>query len=217
MYSLNGKQREMGLGSASRAGVPLATARSLAAAARASLAAGVDPLKARITAEQAAAIAHAPTFGKMADDHVEAMKPSWRNAKHAAQWTYTLKDLAAPLRPKPIDQIQTADVLEVLQPLWQTVPETASRLRGRIENVLDAAKAKGFRTGENPARWRGHLALLLPKRERLTRGHHAALPYDQMPAFMAKLREGQSLAALALEVYDPVRLSNRRSRWGPVG
>lgn len=158
LYTLNGKQREMGLGSASKAGVPLATARSLATAGRSSLAAGIDPLNARRAAQQAAAIAHAPTFGKMADDHVEAMKPSWRNAKHAAQWAYTLKDLAVPLRSKPLDRIETADVLEVLQPLWLTVPETASRLRGRIENVLDAAKAKGHRQGENPARWRGHLS-----------------------------------------------------------
>jgi integrase len=99
-----------------------------------------------------------------------------------------------------VDRIETSDVLEVLQPLWLSVPETASRLRGRIENVLDAAKAKGFRQGENPARWRGHLKLLLPAREKLTRGHHAAISYEQMPDFMAKLREGKSLAAMALEL-----------------
>ena len=99
------------------------------------------------------------------------------------------EDLAAPLRPKRIDQIETADILEVLQPLWQSLPETASRLRGRIENVLDAAKAKGLRQGENPARWRGHLPCSCPKTE-ADRGHHAALPYEQLPDFMAKLREG---------------------------
>ncbi len=136
----------------------------------------------------------------MADDYIAVMKPSWRNAKHAAQWTYTLKTLAAPLRPKRVSQIETADVLEVLQPLWQSMPETASRLRGRIENVLDAARAKGYRQGENPARWRGHLALLLPKRQKLGRKHHAALPYEQLPEFMAKLRVGDALAAKALEL-----------------
>jgi integrase len=91
-------------------------------------------------------------------------------------------------------------VLEVLQPLWLTVPETASRLRGRIENILDAAKARGFREGENPARWRGHLKMLLPAREKLTRGHHAALSYEKLPEFMSKLRESRSLAAQALEL-----------------
>jgi integrase len=200
MYALNGKQREMGLGSAGKGEVPLATARARATAARATLAAGIDPLTAKREAAQRAAVAQAPTFGKMADDYVAAMKPSWRNATHAKQWIYTLEELAAPLRSRRVDQIQTADVLEVLQPLWQSVPETASRLRGRIERILDAAKAKGFRQGENPARWRGHLALLLPKRQKLTRGHHAALPYDQMPSFMANLREGNSLAAQALEL-----------------
>jgi integrase len=199
MYSLNGKQREMGLGSAAKGGVPLGIARTRAAEARAWLAAGTDPITAKKQAAERAAVAQAPTFGKMADDYVTAMKPSWRNAKHAAQWSYTLEELAAPLRPKRVDQIETSDILEVLQPLWLSVPETASRLRGRIENVLDAAKAKGFRQGDNPARWRGHLKLLLPAREKLTRGHHAALSYEQMAPFMSKLREGRSLAALALE------------------
>jgi integrase len=199
MYSLNGKQREMGLGSAAKGEVPLATARVRAAAARASLAVGIDPLTAKKEAAQKVAIAQAPSFGKMADEYLAVMKPSWRNAKHADQWAYTLDELAASLRSKRVNEIQTSDILKVLQPLWLSVPETASRLRGRIERVLDAAKAKGFRDGENPARWRGHLALLLPKRQKLTRGHHAALPYDQIPSFMGKLREGKSLAALALE------------------
>jgi integrase len=200
LYKFDGKQREMGLGSASKGGVSLSAARTRAAEARTALASGVDPMAARKEAEQRAAITKAPTFGKFADDYIAVMKPSWRNAKHAAQWSYTLKTLAAPLRAKRIDQVQTADVLEVLQPLWQSLPETAGRLRGRIENVLDAAKAKGLRQGENPARWRGHLSLLLPKRQKLTRKHHAALPYEQLPEFMAKLRDTQSMAAKALEL-----------------
>jgi integrase len=200
MYLRNGKQREMGLGSASKRGVSLGAARTRAAEARTTLAAGRDPMTAKKEAEQRAAIANAPTFGKMADDYVTAMKSSWRSAKHAAQWIYTLKTLAASLRPKRVDQVQTQDILEVLQPLWQSHPETASRLRGRIENVLDAAKAKGLRQGENPARWRGHLALLLPKRQKLARKHHAALPYEQLPGFMVRVRESQSIAAKALEL-----------------
>jgi integrase len=91
-------------------------------------------------------------------------------------------------------------VLRVLQPVWQKIPETAARLRGRIERVLDAAQARGYRSGENPARWRGHLKTLLPARQRLTRGHHAALRYDELPAFMTELRTRQSTAALALEL-----------------
>src|SRR5271170_1423139 len=127
------------------------------------------------------------------------MRPSWRNGKHAAQWEMTLRDYAAPLRRLPVDTITTDDVLSVLKPLWHDKPETASRLRGRIERVLDAAKAQGLRSGENPARWRGHLDQLLPKRQRLTRGHHAAMAYADLPAFMADVQGRQATAALALE------------------
>ena len=111
----------------------------------------------------------------------------------------TLRDYAAPLRRLPVDRITTDDVLSVLKPLWNDKPETASRLRGRIERVLDAAKAQGLRSGENPARWRGHLDQLLPKRPRLTRGHHAAMNYSDLPAFMADLQTRQATAAPALE------------------
>jgi len=111
----------------------------------------------------------------------------------------TLTNYAAPLRSKPINEIGTDDVLGVLTPLWQSKSETTSRLRGRIERVLDAARAKGLRSGENPARWRGHLDHLLPKRHKLTRGHHAAMPYVDVPAFMVDLRGREAVAALALE------------------
>jgi integrase len=127
------------------------------------------------------------------------MRPSWRNGKHAAQWEMTLGQYAAPLRRLPAHAITTNDLLSVLKPLWNEKPETASRLRGRIERVLDAAKAQGLRSGENPARWRGHLDQLLPKRQRLTRGHHAAMSYADVPAFMANLQTRQATAALALE------------------
>jgi integrase len=113
----------------------------------------------------------------------------------------TLREYAAPLRSKHVDEITTEDVLAVLQPIWREKPETASRLRGRIEAVLDAARARGFipRNEANPARWRGHLDHLLPKRGKLSRGHHAALPYAELPAFLASLREREAVAALALE------------------
>jgi len=111
----------------------------------------------------------------------------------------TLREYAAPLRRLPVDKITTDDVLSVLKPIWNEKPETASRLRGRIERVLDAAKAQGLRSGENPARWRGHLDQLLPKRQRLTRGHHAAMSYTDVPAFVGELQVRQATAALALE------------------
>lgn len=192
LYRRDGTLKEMGLGGLTA--VPLAKARELAAEARANLQAKVDPIAAK-KAVQAAI----PTFGEMADDFIETMKPQFRNAKHIAQWTMTLTEYAAPLRKKPVDEITTADVLDVLKPIWLTKSETASRLRGRIERVLDAAKAKGHRTGENPALWRGHLANLLPKRKKLMRGHHAALPYAAVPAFVADLRKRPAIAARALE------------------
>ncbi len=191
-FTWNGKRREMGLGSARD--VPLARARELADAARKLVREGVDPIKARD--EKPADI---PTFGKAADDYIEAMKPQFRNAKHIAQWTMTLTEYAKPIRDKLVSEVTTEDVLSVLKPIWSTKPETASRVRGRIERVLNAAKAQGHRNGENPAAWRGHLANLLPKRHKLTRGHHAAMPYQDVPAFIARLRERDGVAALALE------------------
>lgn len=191
MYTRAGKRVELGLGS--RRDFSLADARAEAATLRAMLASGADPKVERARDDKV------QTFGACADAYVEAMQPSWRNAKHAAQWKMTLTKYAAPIRERPVNDITTQDVLDVLQPLWTRTPETAERLRGRIENVLDAAKAKGLRTGENPARWRGHLNQLLPKRQRLRRGHHAALPYDLMPEFMANLRMRSAVAARALE------------------
>src|SRR5262249_53550406 len=154
--------------------VTLARAREFARQARANLAEGINPKDARKHSGGA-------TFGDCADQLIEAIRPSWRNAKHAAQWEMTLRNYAAPLRRLPVDKITTDDVLSVLKPLWKQKPETASRLRGRIERVLDAARARGLRSGENPARWRGHLDQLLAKRQRLTRGHHAAMAYADVP------------------------------------
>jgi integrase len=194
-FTYAGKVTETGLGSANV--VSLAEARRKAYEARRLLDAGENPVVAK---RKAAAIrAGVPTFGTVADAFVKAKESEWRNEKHKAQWRASLTDLAAPLRALPVDEIDTAAVLSVLKPLWQAKPETASRLRGRIEAVLDAAKAQGHRTGENPAAWRGHLAHLLSKRGKLSRGHHAAMDYRDVPAFVAKLRECDTIAAMALE------------------
>lgn len=192
LYRWRGKLTEIGLGSART--VSLARARDLAATARAQLAAGVNPLTARKTPP-----AEIPSFGAFADRLLADLAPGFHNPKHAAQWKMTLTHYAAPLRERAISAINTDDVLECLKPLWSKRPETASRLRGRIERVLDAAKAKGLRSGENPARWRGHLDQLLPKRQKLTRGHHAALRFEALPDFMAHLRTREAIAARALE------------------
>lgn len=189
MFARNGKQREIGLGSVRD--VTLAQARTLASAARERLAAGQDPRSARREV--------GATFGECADELIKAMEPGWRNEKHADQWKMTLKVHAKSLRAMQVDAVSTADVLAVLKPMWTNTPETAARLRGRIERVLDAAKAQGLRSGENPARWRGHLDQLLAKRQVLSRGHHAAMPFVDVPAFVVALREREGVAARALE------------------
>ena len=188
--------REMGLGGLSS--VSLADARTKAADCRRVLASGKSPIKARREGE-VARMASDVSFGSFADELVESLKPGFRNAKHAAQWEMTLRVYAAPLRSMRLDEIATDDILSVLKPLWQSRPETASRLRGRIERVLDAAKARGLRGGENPARWRGHLNRLLPARQKLTRGHHAAMDYRDVPDFVGRLRALDGISARALE------------------
>jgi integrase len=217
MYRLHGKQREMGLGSAAKGRVSLTTARNLAQDARDLLAEGRDPITERRALGK---VPHrSKTFGEIADEYIKAMRPSWRSAIHASQWEYTLKELAAPLRSKPVNQIETQDILEVLKPLWTRIPETASRLRGRIENVLDAAKASNQRHGENPARWRGHLDKLLAKRAKHTRSHYAALPYDQVKDCIAKLREKNAMTARALEfcILTASRAGETLgARWGEI-
>ncbi|SDG18705.1 tyrosine-type recombinase/integrase [Pelagibacterium luteolum] len=203
IFQWNGKRTEMGLG---RMGV--AEARLVAEDARRKVAQGVNPIEERKASKaQAQAVA---TFGAEADAYIATHATSFRNAKHVAQWRMTLsvqKDDAGQflksgyclaIQTKRVDQIDTAQVLAVLKPVWQTRPETASRLRGRIERVLDAAKVRGHRNGENPARWRGHLDALLPKPKKLTRGHHAAMPYGDVPALMGKLKESAGMGAAAL-------------------
>lgn len=199
MFKREGKRREVGLGALGT--VSLSEARQKAADARRIVAEGGDPLAERRAAEVARKAAEAAdTFGAFADAHMDRIEIGFRNEKHAGQWRMTLGPAyCASIRDKKLNDITTDDVLGVLHPIWQVKNETASRLRGRIEQVLDAARAKGLRTGENPARWRGHLDTLLPKRQKLQRGHHPALPYVEIQAFVADLRARDAMAARALE------------------
>ena len=191
-WARDGREREMGLGRAEDAKGNLALAREKAAAARLAVAAGRDPIAER-------AIETVPTFGQVADGYVDAHQSGWSNPKHRQQWASTLATYCAPIRGKPVNEIDTPDVLAVLKPIWLEKAETASRLRGRIEKILDAARVAGHRTGDNPARWRGHLEALLPKRLPGSKGHHAALPHSELPGFMASLRWADGTGAAALE------------------
>jgi integrase len=191
LFRLGGPLKEMGLGGLTR--VNLAEARRLAEWCRTTLAKGLNPIEARKAAGRV------PTFGECADEFMASMQGKWRNQTHRGQWVMTLTRYTQEIRSMPVNMVETAVVLKILQPLWQRIPETAARLRSRIEKVLDAARAKGYRDGENPARWRGHLETLLPPRQKLTRGHYAAMPYAELPTFMARLRAREGMAAQALE------------------
>src|ERR1700730_16299749 len=193
-FTYNHRVTEMGLGNGD---VPLAEARDKAAEARKLIAAGTNPILAKREAKRAAGGKH--PFGQCANALLAAKSSEWRNERHRQQWRMTLETYAAPLWGLPVDEVATEAVLSVLRPVWQRAPETASRLRGRIEAVLDFAKARGWRSGANPAAWRGHLALILPRRQKLTRGHLAAMAFDAVPEFIATLREREAMAALALE------------------
>jgi integrase len=201
-FMLNRKAREMGLGGMTK--VSLADARRKATDARRLLADGLDPLTAkseRTTAERVEA-ARAMTFDQCADAYIRAHEPSWRNSKHRQQWRNTLETYASPVFGSiAVADVDVAVVMKVIEPLWSTKPETASRVRGRIEAILDWAKVRGFRAGENPARWRGHLDHLLPKKSKVRKvKHHAALPYSQIGTFMQDLRSRPGIAARALEL-----------------
>lgn len=206
-FMLRGKSRDVGLGAAAGPGaISLSAARDAADQLRRKVKSGVDPLLERqqeaaesLVAARAAQIAGI-TFKAVAEAYIAANEGSWRNGKHRQQWRNTLATYVYPeIGELPVAEIGTAHVLKILEPIWQTKSETASRVRGRIETVLDAAKARGYRSGENPARWRGHIAQILPVRSRLSRGHHTAMSYDAIPAFVAHLREREAVAALALE------------------
>ena len=197
---LDRKPHWMGLGPLALFGLQEARAKALDA--RRKRHEGIDPIEARRAerARQRLDAAKAITFGEVAALYIAAHRAGWRNDKHAAQWETTLKTHAAPIVSLPVQAVDTALVVKVLEPLWTTRPETASRLRGRIESILDFAKVREFRDGENPARWRGHLAKLLPSRSKVRDvKHHAALSYAELPAFLASLRAQEGIAARALE------------------
>jgi len=208
-FTLAGKAREMGLGSTGEPprGISLAGARLAAAEARSLLRQGVDPIKHRGNALRRAAAerakAAANTFRSVAETMIEAREAGWRNHKHRQQWRNTLATYAYPIIGEmPVVKVGTEDVLRVLRPIWTEKPETALRLRGRLERVLAYASAMKLREGENPAVWRGHLseALASPRRiEGKVPGHHPALPWQHAPLFMADLRGRDAMAARALE------------------
>lgn len=184
--------------------ISLADARARAAQARQLLATGINPIE-QGRAQQAQATKGAAnkarnTFGQVADQYIKETRESWRNEKHAAQWVMTLEVYCKPMRPIPIDEIETEHVLKVLQPIWRTKPETAQRLRGRIEVVIAYAIARGVRTDRfNPATWRGHLQMILPADDKSKRGHFDAAPYEQMPVILCAIRSSDSISARALE------------------
>jgi integrase len=200
-FSRGGRARDMGLGAYPQ--INLAAARKLAAKCRELVSQGIDPIEQRraAKAEQALSAAKVMTFNQAAEAYVMAHRAGWRNPKHAKQWTTTLASYAAPVLGRlPIGSIDVGLVMKVLEPIWALKPETAGRVRGRIEAVLDWAAARGYRAGENPARWRGHLDKLLPARSKVRKvKHHPALPYEELPAFLAELREQEGVAARALE------------------
>ena len=199
-FKRDGTAHDMGLGPLSN--VTLAQARALAAEARQQRHGGVDPIEARKARTGAKQIAGArPTFRDCAEKLIGSYEASWRNAKHRAQWSATIKTYAYPvIGDLPVTAINTNLVLEVLEPIWFAKTETAGRVRGRIEAVLDWAKARGLREGQNPAQWRGHLDHLLPARSKVRRvQHHPALPYAEAPAFMGSLRARSGITPRALE------------------
>lgn len=200
-YMRHGRAREMGLGPLDL--VSLGHARERAREARRALLDGVDPIDARQekAAQRRLEAARGITFAACAEKYIAAHSAGWRNAKHGEQWRNTIATYAEPVIGKlPVAAIDTALVLKVLEPIWTEKPETAARVRGRIESILDWAAAREYRRGENPARWRGHLDKLLPSRRKVRRvKNHPAMPYAELPAFVAELRDRESISARALE------------------
>jgi len=227
-YSSGGKVREAGLGRArGHNAVPLAEARERARQLREQVRAGKDPLaereidEARKKAAATKTAAAAKTFRQVAEMYVAAHEAGWRAAKHRQQWVNTLTEYAYPhLGDLPVAEIETGHVTAALEPIWREKTETASRVRGRIESVLDYAKARGWRDGENPARWRGHLDHLLPARSKVARvEHHAALPWHEIGIFMARLLAQTSVSAraAAFSIVTATRSGETRgARWGEI-
>ena len=199
-YMDHGKAKTVGLG-----GYPSTTlqkAREKAQTMRDARTGGVDPVKAKkeVVREQKLQLAKAKTFEKCAREFIEFSRPAWKSVKHGQQWTNTLQQYAFPVIGKnSINDIHTDEIVRILSPIWLTKKETASRLRGRIESILDWAEVQGWRTGSNPARFKGHMEYLLPKVRAGAQKHHASLPYGELPTFMKALREQSGMAQYALE------------------
>lgn len=209
-YMIDGVPRKMGLGAIHT--TSLAEARAAALEARKLTRKGVDPIEAEAATRRQRKLeaAKAISFKQCADKYIEANRASWKNDKHADQWFATFNETrrgskvfpaaTQAINDLPVSAIDTGLILKALEPIWTKTPESASRIRGRIERVLDWARVRGYREGENPARWEGHLKETLPARSRLTRGHHDAVPYADMPEFMAELRAKPGVSARALEL-----------------
>jgi integrase len=220
-YYRGGKARAMGLGPLHT--VSLAEAREKALAARKLLLAELDPIEERDKARTAARLnaAKAITFKTAAERYIAAHQAAWRNEKHGAQWMATLETYAHPIiGDLPVADIDVGHVMKILEPIWSKKTETASRVRGRVENILDWATARGFRVGDNPARWRGHLDKLLPARSKVrTVEHFPAMRYRDAPAFMRELqgREGVSALALAFTILTAARTGEVvGARWAEI-
>ncbi|MCC6310731.1 MAG: integrase arm-type DNA-binding domain-containing protein [Trueperaceae bacterium] len=200
-FMMAGKARTMGLGPVDV--VSLKDAREKATRAKALVLEGIDPIDAREgqRARQMAEAAKVITFEKAAEQYIAAQRDGWKNAKHGEQWTATLEAYAYPKIGKlSVADIDTSHVLKVLEPIWSVKTETASRVRGRIEAVLAWATVRGYRQGDNPARWRNHLDKILPKRTKVRKvKHHDAMAYAELPAFMERLRDQEGVSARALE------------------
>lgn len=217
LFQWRGKRREMGLGGYPT--VSLAEARKVRDEAEQILRDGRDPILAR--EEMRRGRERTPTFGEAAEALIETMQSGWRNAKHRAQWGTTLRTYCKSFWSSPVDEVGTDAILGALKPIWIAKAETAFRLRGRIEAVIDAARAAGHipPNEANPARWRGHLDKLLPKKQKLQRGHHRAMHHDALSTFINDLRGRQATAALALEflILTAARSGEVRDmRWSEV-
>jgi integrase len=220
-FQLDGKRRDMGLGPFPD--ISLAEARGKATERRKLRHDGIDPLDARAAQRRAQRVSDAKgrTFRECAVEFIEKNRAGWRNAKHRQQWENTLATYVYPtLGELPVSAIDAGLVVQVLDPIWNTKPETAGRVRGRIEAVLDAATVRGFRQGPNPAQWKGNLAHILPARRKVRQvEHHAALPIDDMPEFLAALRgrEGMSARALEFAIFTVARTGEAMgARWGDI-
>lgn len=220
-YMINGRARQMGLGSVET--FSLKEARERARLARQMVADGIDPIteKENTRLSRAASAAKILTFDEAAKGYIKAHRTGWRNPKHATQWQNTIKTYVSPtLGRMSVADIETSHVISILEPIWDTKTETASRVRGRIESILDWASARNYRSGDNPARWRGHLDKLLAARGKVSKvRHHPAMPYDRAGTFIAQLVKLENVSSRALEftILTAARTSETTgARWDEI-